>query len=329
MTKKEYSQLTAEQRYKIEALNEAGIPKPEIAKIIGVHRSTIYRELNRNTSKRGIGAKKYVAEKAQAKTSIRHKEKPKRIVFTDELKKQVKGWMTEKRYSPELVSAQWKKDGIKGVSHETIYKFIWHCKHTNKAENKDYKELCKYQRHGKRRRKRGNYKSSRGLIPNRVSIEERPEIVDKRERQGDIEVDLIVGKDHKSALLVTADRTTLQVTIDKLDSKNAVDIARIMTERMKEKTIVHTLTFDNDQAFCLHEQVAIELGASTYFTRPYTSQDKNGLIRAFYPKKTDFREITDEQIAHTVNLINNRPVRKFGYLTPNELYSQLKVVSHL
>lgn len=320
-----YSQLTLEQRYTIEKLIDTGTSKTEIAEIIGVHKSTVYRELNRNTPKRGQGAKKYVALNAEQKTRKRHKEKPKKISFTTELKAQAREWITEKRFSPELVSAQWKKTGIRGVSHETIYKFIWYCKQTNKAENEKYKNLYKYLRHGKRRRKRGNYRSSRSTIPNRVSIEERPEIVNKRCRQGDIEVDLIVGKNHKSALLITVDRATLQVTINKLKNRKPENVANKLISRIKAMPEVHTATFDNDHAFRLHKIVAEKTNIKTFFTRPYTSQDKgtvenrNGLIRAFYPKKTDFNLISDEEIKKTENLINNRPVRKFNYLTPNEV----------
>lgn len=103
-------------------------------------------------------------------------------------------WMQTKHYSPELVAAQWKKEGVSGVSYETMYKFIWQCKHTNKRSNAAYKNLHQFLRHGKRKRKRGNFKDSRGLIPNRVSIEKRPAIVDKRKRFGDIEADLSWGR---------------------------------------------------------------------------------------------------------------------------------------
>lgn len=328
MTKK-YNQLSLEQRYKIEVLCSAGKNQAEIAIIIGVHKSTISRELRRNAPQRGIGAKVYVAEHADKKTRKRHAMKTKRICFTTELKQQVKNWMLTKRFSPELVSAQWERDGVAGVSHETIYKFIWKCKHTNKQADHSYKNLYKLLKHGRRKRRRGNYKDSRGLIPNRVSIEKRPRIVDIRKRYGDLEVDLIMGKDHKSALLVIVDRATLKTTIDKLQSKDAHQAARKMLSRMKKMPPVRTITFDNDQAFSQHETLAKELHAKTYFTRPYTSQDKgtienrNGIIRMFFPKKTDFRNVPDKEIKRVEKELNNRPVRKFNYRTPNEVFSYL------
>lgn len=329
MTKK-YYQLSPEQRYQIQALIKSDKSQTFIAEQIGCNKSTICRELKRNVPKRGQGAKVYDAKKAHAKTILRHKQKHKLTVFSTELKTSLKKLMSEERYSPELVVAHWNKKEITGVSHETIYQFIWECKHTNKKENKSFKNLHQYLKHGKRRRKRGNYKDSRGIIPNRVPIDKRPKIVEKRKRKGDIEVDLIMGANHKSALLVTVDRATLHTTINKMKGKNAIDITRIIIKRLKKfNGKIHTLTFDNDQAFTQHERIAKALNAKTYFTRPYTSQDKgtienrNGVIRLFYPKKTDFNFITDEEINIVETKINNRPIRKFDYLSANEMLLKL------
>lgn len=324
--KERYYQLTQEQRYKIEAFIDAGMKQTQIAVLLGVNKSTISRELRRNVPQRGAGAKIYIAENAQSKTAARHHDKHKFTTFTLGLKNQMKEWIIVKRYSPELVSAQWKKDGIKGVSHECIYEFIWTCKHTNKWNDREFKGLHKYLKHGKRRHKRGNYKATRGLIPNRVLIDQRPPIVEKRKRFGDFECDLIMGKNHKSALLVLVDRATLITTINKLSSKDSKQITDLIIKRMKEFPPIKTMTFDNDQAFCLHERIAEILQINTYFTRPYTSQDKgtienrNGVIRLFFPKKTDFNCVSSEEIKRVENEINNRPVRKFGYLTPNEVF---------
>jgi IS30 family transposase len=330
MTKK-YNQLTLRQRYKIEAYIEAGNSQTQIALLLGVHKSTISRELKRNIPKRGVGAKIYNAIKAHSKTEVRHSAKAKYTSFTLELKQQMSEWMNKRRYSPELVSAQWKKNNIQGVSHECMYRFIWQCKHSNKRINKAFKELHKFLKHGKRRRKRGNYKDTRGLIPGRVSIEYRPAIVQKRERFGDVEVDLIMGKNHKSALLVIVDRATLLTTIDKLAGKNADTITHRIIARMAKLPPLKTMTFDNDQAFTQHQIIAKVLNVDTFFTRPYTSQDKgtienrNGVIRQFFPKKTDFNSIDPIEVQRVECQMNNRPIRKFGYLTPNEVFLQMKV----
>ncbi len=323
---KNYSQLTLIQRYQIEALKAAGHNQTSIAKNIGVHKSTISRELNRNVPKRGIGAKKYSAGKAQNKTDTRHKIKPKRLLFSMALKKDVVKKMATEKLSPELISAMWKKENISGVSHETIYKFIWQAKFSNRKEHHEFKKTYQLLKHGKRRRKRGNYKDNRGLIPGRVSIEKRSKIAARRKRLGDIEVDLIIGKNHQGGLLVMLDRASLLTTIDKIDSKKPKHIKKLILKRMTQSKYLKTMTFDNDQAFGLHQEIANELNIKTFFTRPYTSQDKgsvenrNGVIRRFYPKKTNFTEVTAKDVKKVETMINNRPVRKFNYKTPNEVH---------
>ena len=321
-----YSQLILGQRYQIEALKAAGHTQSLIAKMIGVNKSTISRELNRNVPKRGIGAKKYTAEKAQKKTDDRHKIKPKKILFSADLKTEVVKMMTVEKLSPELISAIWKKESRSGVSHETIYKFIWEAKFSNRKEHREFKKVYKFLKHGKRRRKRGNYTDSRGLIPGRVPMEKRSKLADRRKRLGDMEVDLIIGKNHQGGLLVILDRATLVTTIDKIKSKKPKHIKRLILKRMKNNRHLKTMTFDNDQAFGLHLEIGRELNVKTFFTRPYTSQDKgsienrNGVIRRFYPKKTDFTEVTDSDVKKVEKMINNRPVRKFNYKTPNEVH---------
>ncbi len=199
-------------------------------------------------------------------------------------------------------------------------------------EVKTVKTSCfiKPSRHGKRRRKRGAHHDSRGKIPNRVSIDKRPKIVNKRKRIGDLEIDLMVGKNHKAGLLVITDRATLKTTLEKIESKKCIPItSKIKHCLIKQKQLIKTITFDNDMAFALHEQIAKALEAKTYFTRPYTAQDKGtienriGVIRRFYPKKTDLTLVTQKQIKAVQRLINNRPIRKFKYRTPNEVFDHL------
>ena len=119
----------------------------------------------------------------------------------------------------------------------------------------------------------------------------RPYIVEKRKRFGDTTVDLLMGKNHKSALLVTVERSILSVTLDKLAGNNATEISAKIIKRIKKLPQLKTMTFDNDQAFSQHEKIAKAISIKTYFTRPYTSQDKgtiekrNGVIRQFFPKK--------------------------------------------
>lgn len=323
---KNYTQLSLGQRYQIEALIKTGFKQKEIAKCIGIHPSTICRELGRNIAKRGRGSGVYAASNAQRKTDMRHQQKAKRIVFTQVLKDEVVERMSREKWSPELIYEQAKLVGRTMVSHESIYHWIWQCKHRHLKKNIGYKKLYQLLRHGKRRRKRGNRKDSRGIIPNRISIEKRPGVVKQRKRLGDLEIDLMMGKAHKSAVLVMTDRATLHTCLRKLESKESKEVSNAIVKCLKtNRHKVHTLTFDNDKAFAGHEQIAKKASASSYFTRPYTSQDKGtvenriGVIRRFIPKGTDLRKITDDRIKEIENMLNERPIRKFNYLTANQV----------
>jgi len=322
---KNYTQLSLVQRYQIEAFLKAGKKQKFIAEQIGVHPSTISRELRRNTATRGRYAGLYDSQRAQQKAEKRHHTKPKHVRFDDSMKEYAAEMLQDKKWSPELISKRGTETGECPVSHECLYQWIWESKHGNRQRGKRFKRLYVHLKHGHRRRKRGNRRETRGIIPGRTSITQRPKIVNRRSRLGDIEVDLMIGKDHKSALLVMTDRTTLQTRLKKLAGKQAMDVKRAMIQTLKKAPYpIKTLTFDNDMAFSKHLEIGRALGAATYFTRPYTSQDKGtvenriGVIRRFYPKKTDIRQVSDKEINHVENLLNNRPVRKFNYQSPNQ-----------
>lgn len=321
---KNYRQLDQVQRYKIETLLEVGLPKSKIAEQIGVHKSTVYRELNRNTGKRGRHAKEYLARLAQTKSDKRHTFKRKSVKFTQGLKQQAKGWLKDEHLSPELIAVEWKKRGVEGVSHEWLYQWIWYCKKSNRRKNKAYKNIYRYLLHGKRRHKRGNYHNTRGTIKDRVSIEKRPGIVDKRTRLGDIEVDLMLGVKSGAPLLVMTDRTTLITKMDKLKSKNANQVKEVIQKRIKNigSSWIKTLTFDNGKEFAAHKKISDHCDVKTYFTRPYTSQDKGsvenriGLIRRWLPKGKDLTEVSHKRIKEIEMMVNNRRIRKFDYISP-------------
>lgn len=331
---KKYTQLTPEQRYQISALLNTSINKTQIALIIGVDRSTIYRELKRNIPSRGRTADQYIAAHAQEKTNRRHTEKRKRIILTKELKVRIAGLMKHEKWSPELIAKRLAADGECKISHETIYKWIWTAKHSNRSDQKEYKTLCKHLRYTGRQQKRSNEKDNRGVIIGRVGIDKRPKIVESRTRIGDIEVDLMMGKDHKSALLVMTDRTTLVTMLEKLTSKNAEEVYLKMNKRLSnfDSCWIKTLTFDNGKEFSYHHKIGKELNAKTYFTRPYTSQDKGtvenriGVIRRFFPKKTDLRNVDEKRIKEVEKLLNYRPIRKFNYKNPIEVLNN-KIVA--
>jgi IS30 family transposase len=330
-----FNHLCLEQRYQIEALLETGITQTQIAVIIGVHKSTVSRELRRNKAAKGPYSKTYAGRIAQRRYSDRQLAKPKNTRFTPQMKQEARHWLKEDRLSPELISATWKKNGQPAVSHERLYQWIWSAKKSKHRDLIEDSELYKCLRHGKRRQKRGNHKHTRGIIKHRTPIDQRPELIELRERIGDVEVDLMMGKEHKSALLVMTDRATLITTMDFLAGKDSKAVKQKIEDRIKwvGSSWIKTMTFDNDMAFALHHEIQEEYGIKTYFTRPYTSQDKGtvenriGLIRAFLPKGTDLNLISDQEIASIEDKINNRPIRKFGYLTPKEKLLSYKLVA--
>ncbi len=253
---KNYNQLTLHQRCQIEALLETEISKSEIAEILGVVPCTIYRELNRNIAKQGRTAGRYVASNAQRRADTRHKNKPKQAMLTEPLKERIAGLLRYEKWSPELISKRLELDGEACVSYETIYQWIWDVKKSKKKTDSKYSNLYKNLRHGSRRQKRGNIKDKRGAIKDRVGIEERPSVVERRERIGNIEVDLMMGSEHRPALLVMTDRATLVTMLEKLSGKEASEVYEKMEQRLTNfsSSWVKTLTFDNGKEFAQHQK---------------------------------------------------------------------------
>lgn len=323
---KNYTQLGLGQRYQIEAYLKAGMSQKLIAEQLDVHPSTISRELSRNIAKAGQTCGSYVALNAQRKTTLRHQQKPKHVIFSQPMKAWVLKKLVTDKWSPELVSTEGKKSGQCPLSTEWLYQWIWKCKKGNKLEDRPYKTLHRELKHGRRRRKRGKIKKDRGIIPNRISIEQRPVIVQQRKRLGDIEVDLMLGARHNGSILVMTDRATLDTQLIKLKTKNSDEVTKAIIKRLSRLDYKpKTLTFDNDKAFINHSVFRKILGVQTYFTRPYTSQDKGtvenriGVLRRFFPKKTDLTFVTHLEVAQAEKKLNNRPVRKFNYQTPKQV----------
>ena len=311
--------LTSEQRYTISVMLQKGHSQKEIAEVIGKDKSTISREIRRNRDKRnGV----YKSELAQKKYNQRQKEKPKKTYFTDDIKNYVESKLSED-YSPEQISERAKIEGIKCVSPERIYQHIW-------EDKRQGGELYNYLRRRKKRyRKRGNSKDSRGIIKDKVSIDERPKIVDKKERFGDLEIDTIIGRNKKGAILTINDRWSGKVWIKKLEGKFAKPLSEKAVEVLYPiKELIHTITGDNGKEFADHKAISKQLGLSFYFAHAYHSWERganentNGLIRQYIPKKTDFSTITDEYIEYVQNKLNNRPRKRLNFLSPNEIYNK-------
>ena len=311
--------LTLEQRYEIEVGIAKNMTQTEIAKKIGKNRSVISREMKRNSDLRNSN---YSASLANKKAQRRHKSKPKKKCWDINIEQYVNEQLS-KDYSPEQIAGRAKVDNVKCVSHERIYQYIW--KDKKSGGNKHKHLRCK----GKRYRKRGHHKDSRGLLSNRVDIDQRPAIVDQKDRFGDLEIDLVIGKGHKYALLTINDRATGLLFMAKVNSKQASEIEDKTFELLRDWIpFIHTITSDNGKEFANHQQIAEKLIIAFYFAKPYHSwqrganENLNGLVRQYFPKKYDFALISNQHVNEVVTILNNRPRKRFGFKSPNEVLAQ-------
>jgi len=316
----QYKQLTFEQRCQIEILKKRGLSQKEIAESIGVSQSTISRELTRNTGKRG-----YRCRQAQNNYENRRLWCRRYSRLTPEVERLVIS-MLERQFSPEQISGTLALEHGIALSHERIYQYIWADK---------FNGGCLYvnlRRRHKKYQRRCNGKQTRGRIPNRVGIENRPSIVDRRGRIGDWEIDTVIGKGHSGALVTIVERALQFTLIARVDSKSAEDVTAATIELLKPyQHIVHSITADNGKEFAYHERIAKALDTQFFFARPYHSWERglnentNGLIRQYFPKSTNFKLVTNEEVSQVTYLLNMRPRKTLGYCTPIALMeSQLK-----
>ena len=311
-----YTQLTQEQRYQIYALLKMEHSQTKIANVIGVHKSTISREIRRNRGKRG-----YRPKQAHRISVKRRRDKvPKRITLEtwsriDE--KLLQDW------SPEQVSGWLKNNTDVKVSHEWIYQHIY----TDKRCGGD---LHKHLRCQKKRRKRAGDYDRRGKIPNQVSIEERPEIVEQRERIGDWEGDTIIGAGKQGAIVTLVDRKSRFTLLKQVTNRTAALVENAILDLLKPyQDVTHTITFDNGKEFSNHLSIGENLQSAVYFAHPYaswergTNENTNGLIRQYFPKGSDFSSITNDQISFVKERLNDRPRKCLDFQAPAMVFSQV------
>ncbi len=305
--------LSLGQRYQIEAYTAAGFKDNKIAEHLDVSKSVISREKKRNSDQRN-GA--YRAGLAQRKADARKASKNKHKRFDEEMRQRIEQ-LVKQDFSPEQVKGHCDKKGLACVSHERIYQHIWSDK---KAGGDLYGHL---RRKGRKYRKRGNAKDSRGVIANRVDIDRRPAVVEEKSRFGDFEVDTIIGKNHQRAIVTVNDRASGFFKMKKVPNRTAELVKEAVIELLLPvKELLFTMTADNGKEFALHEQIAEALGIDFYFAKPYHSWQRganeniNGLVRQYIPKKADFRAYTDEYIEFINIKINRRPRKRFNYENP-------------
>ena len=334
---RKYTHLSNKERDYLFVLLQFGITnKEEIARRMNRDPTTIRREIKRNKTMIGIknnnnpslkddpNSFHYIPDRATKKYMKRRKESKQRCflktlpLFKFTLEKLQEG------LSPELVAGRAKLEGIGDISHECIYQFIY---------SKKGKELELYQylvrAHKKRRRQRGR-KHRKSHIPNRIGIEMRSENINTRKEFGHWETDSVLGVRRKSALNTNRERKSRYIIIEKIPRKTANETQLAIRRRFKRFPLEARLsnTADNGSEFTDHQKVTKNIGMKFFFADPYasyqrgTNENGNGLIRRFYPKKTDFDLVTNAQIKEVENWINHRPMKCLNYKTPYEVFHE-------
>lgn len=311
---KTYHQLTREQRYQIAALREAGHNQSVIARGIGVHKSTVSRELHRNRATRGyrprhahLLALARRAGKARCVLTAQHWAEVHRLLRQD--------------WSPEQIAGRVAEEGAFRVSPEWIYQNLLQDKRRGG-------DLHRHLRCQKIRRKRyGKARRVRGAIPGRIGIAARPAVVARRGRLGDWEGDTLAGQRWRTGVLTLVERKSRLTRLGRLRNKSAPVTATAVTRCLRPlASQVHTLTVDNGQEFARHQAITARLQTPVYFADAYapwqrgTVENINGLLRQYLPETLDFSTVTARQLRRVEGRLNHRPRKCLGYRTPHEVF---------
>jgi IS30 family transposase len=302
-----YTHLSLGERYQIYALIGAEHSINFIARALNRSPSTILRDIRRNKSLRG-----YRVNNAHKKACARRSNNALSIIAD------VWDWVTDKlkeNWSPQQIA------GVHGgLSHMSIYRYIW----TNKRKGGRLWQCLRRKAKPYRQRLTAE---TRGRINDRVSIHERPSIVDARTRIGDWEADTIIGQHHKQAIVTLVERKTGLLKMKRVDNKTAQQVSEAMIELLKPVRLqVKTITSDNGKEFAQHKKVKQKLFSSFFFADAYaswqrgTNENTNGLIREYLPKGCDFRQVSDDEMQDIENKLNNRPRKRLGFKTPMQAF---------
>lgn len=322
-----YNHVTENERYVISHLVLAGFSLREIGRRIGRHHTSISRELARNRPPYADDAVYWYYVSHPVAEERRHKARHCRRRRNDTLC----AYVMEKlrlHWSPETIAGRlrmdYPNDAQMRISHETIYRWIY-------LDSRNRGDLYRHlRRRHKYRRRQTRYGSGRRFIPGRVSIDLRPDVVDTRERIGDWEGDTLEGGKGSGGLATHVERRCRYLIAAKLTDKKAVTMTQqsinaFLTIPLRFR---QTLTVDNGKEFSHFKEIEAETGLTVYFADPYaawqrgTNENTNGLLRQYFPKGTDFRGISEKEIARVVETLNNRPRKCLNYQTPHEVLCQ-------
>ena len=311
---KNYNHISNHQRIELATLHRNGYSISNISKQLNLHRTTVYRELKRNSRPRGS----YDAYYANNVSEIRKERFAKNRKFTSQMIGLIKEKLENQQWSPEQINGYCNKNNIPMVSHERIYQYIY-------QDKENGGKLFEHLRTGKKKYKKryGKNKNPKVIIINKVSIDERPEIINNKERYGDWEIDTIIGKNHKGAIVTVVERKSSFILIRKLKGKNACELAKETIRLMVPyKELVHSITSDNGTEVANHEYIAQKLNAKFFFAHPYSSWERglseysNKLIRQYVPKKSNFEDFSIDYLNEVNRKLNNRPRKLLNFNSP-------------
>jgi IS30 family transposase len=314
-----YCQITSAERYMLAALRKQGFNQSQIAASLGHHRSSICREISRNSSQPDGH---YRPSKAQERTQGRRSRSRRNRRFTDQHFAQVDE-LIRRQWSPEQVAGHLRRQGQLTISHETIYRHIW-------RDKRDGGLLYTHLRGArKRRRKRYGSYDSRGRLAGKRLISQRPAGVETRRHVGHWEIDTVMGTGSKDCIVSLVERKTGLLLIGKLKDRTTASLNRRVIHLIKRHAgLFETITSDNGTEFHDYQRIEARTGATFYFATPYhswergTNENANGLIRQYLPKGTSMAELSQQQCHALARKLNTRPRKRLGFKTPLECYNE-------
>jgi len=315
-----YTHLSLEERHYIELSMKQGKTPSEIGKELDRSQSTITREVMRNRGLRG-----YHHHQADRMANKRHAIKFKALKLTAEITSIINAYIRQD-WSPEQIAGWLEKEGVIKLHHETIYQYLL----SDKRSGGDLYTHLRHQDKTYRKRYGSTHKRNRNGIPNRTDIDERPDIINTRERVGDWEADTMIGKNHKGVFVTLDERKSKLRLALPVSTKKARDVTDAMIHLFTPvKRFVKSITFDNGKEFAFHEEVARTICCKTYFAKPYHSWERgqnenaNGLLRQYFPKSMALIDVTTRQLFEAVHKLNSRPRKCLGFKTPYEVFEEL------
>jgi transposase, IS30 family len=313
-----YRQLTPEERYMLAALRRQGLNQAEIARALGRHRSTVCREVRRNSTRADGHYRPFTA---QERTNGRRSRSRRNLRFSAEDFALV-GELLCRQWSPEQVSGYLGRVGRLSISHETIYRHVW-------RDKKDGGLLYTHLRGSrKRRRKRYGAYDSRGRLAGKRPTSERPAELEERREVGHWEADTVAGSGAKDCVVTLVERKTGLVLVGKLADRTAGSLSRRLTRLIRGAGRVETVTADNGTEFHGYQRVERLTGAAFYFARPYHSWERgsnenaNGLLRQYLPKGVSMAGLSQHQCNAIALRLNTRPRKRLGFRTPLECFNE-------